>query len=191
MNAPDDYAILAALLWDRPALLRSAAPGARAFAEALGPPPYRQELEGDAPLDIAARGIRFELGGQPHEALEQYARLGQIEGWPAVLGGFLFAWSAASGDAEIVDRAAEATRALEIKDGLLRARMLVKLATYALDKQRGELFAELMDEAVVTAPAGSYLRRAVRIARANLLDHQLEEEDFVISAEADSLVDYS
>jgi hypothetical protein len=193
MSASQDIAILAALLWDKPTLLRSKTPGARAFVRALDPPPHHEDLETeDAPLSIAARAIRFEVSGEPEKALEQYARLEESEGWASVLAGFLIAWSSIPADPAVIDGAVRATRELGIEDDSLRARLTAKLATYALDKGRGDLFSELLIEAADAAPAGSYLRRALRISRANLLDERplLEEEDFAIPAESDPLVDY-
>ena len=191
MSAPDDSAIIAALVWDRPTLVRSSAPGAKAFVEALGPPPYREKIEAeDSALSIAAIGIRLEHQGQPQEALAQYGRLFEAGGWASVLGGFLVAWSAASGDPNVLDGVAEATRALRFQDDTLRARLLVKLATFAIDKQRGELFVALLGEAAEATPSGSSIRRAIQISRANLLGVPLEDADFDIPAENDPLVDY-
>lgn len=191
MSAADNTVILAALLWDKPALLQSSVPGARAFAEALDPPPYRQEVEeGDEPLAIAAYAVRLEVTGQPQEALQQYARLGEIEGAPSLLAGFLLAWSSVPADPGLLDGVVEATRALEIDNDYVRARLLAKLATYALDKGRDDLFPDLLNEAADVAPEGTPLRRALRISRANLLDARLEQEDFAAPAETDLLVDY-
>ena len=191
MSASDDTAILAALLWDKPALLRSETPGASAFARALDPPPYHEDLEtDDAPLSIAAHAIRLELYGEAEKALEQYARLGEIEGWASVLAGFLLAWSSVPADPAVIDGVVRATRELDIEDDSLRVRLAVKLATYALDKGRSDLFSELLIEAANAAPAGTSLRRALRISCANLLGGRLEEEDFVIPSESDPLVDY-
>lgn len=191
MSAVDDTAILAALLWDKPTLLQSPTPGARAFAEALGPPPHSQEVEGDdAPLAIAAHAIRLELSGDPEQALRHYTRLGAIEGWPSVLAGFLIAWSSIPVDGEVIDRVAQATRDLGIEDEYLRARLMLKLATYALDKGRGDLFAGLLNEAADAAPVGTPLRRAIRIVRLNFLDVRLDEEDLASPPEIDLLVDY-
>jgi hypothetical protein len=184
-------AILAALLWDRPALLRSSVPGARAFVEAFDPPPYREELEGaEAPLAIAAYAVELEVAGRPQEALEQYTRLGQIEGAPSLLAAFLLAWSSVPADEALLDAVIEQTRRLQIESEYVRARLLAKLATYALEKGRGDLFPDLLNEAADVAPQGSPLRRALRISRANLLGTQLEEEDFGDLPDTDLLVDY-
>jgi len=190
VSAADD-AILAALLWDKPALLRSSVPGARAFAEAFDPPPYRQELEGeDAPLAIAAYAVELEVAGRPQEALGQLVRLAQFEGIASLLAGFLLAWSPIPADETLIDRVVEQTRALDIESEHVRARFLAKLATYALDKGRGDLFPGLLNEAADAAPQGSALRRALRISRANLLGTRLEEEDFGSFPDTDLLVDY-
>jgi hypothetical protein len=185
-------AILAALVWDRPALMRSPAPGAAAFAEALGSPPYHRDVEGedkDAPLATAARAIRLELAGQPELAIEEYQRLATIEGWPSVLGGFLLAWSSIPADPTFLDGVVHATHQLVLDDDYLRSKLLIKLATYALDKGRSDLFPDLINEAAETAPHGSALRRAIRISRSNLLGADLAEEDFELR-ESDPLVDY-
>jgi hypothetical protein len=190
VSAADD-AILAALLWDKPALLRSSVPGARAFAEAFGPPPYRQDVEGEeAPLAIAAHAVQLEVAGRPQEALEQYTRLGQIEGPPSLLAAFLVAWSSVPADPALLDAVVEQTHRLPFESDYLRARLLAKLATYALDKGRGDLLPDLLEEATNVAPGGSALRRALRISRANLLGTPLEEEDFGDLPDTDVLVDY-
>lgn len=190
MSASDD-AILAALLWDRPALLRSPVAGARAFVEAFGPPPYRQDLEGDdAPLALAAYAVELEVAGRPQDALQQYTRLGQIEGAPALLAAFLLAWSSVPADEGLLDAVVEQTRLLELESDYVRARLLAKLATYTLDKGRADLFPDLLMEAADVAPERSALRRALRISRANLLGTRLEEEDFGDLPDTDPLVDY-
>jgi hypothetical protein len=165
--------------------------GTSQFAEALDPPPYRQEVEeDDAPLAIAAYAIRLEVAGQPQEALQQYARLTAIEGSPSLLAGFLLAWSSVPADPGLLDGVVEATRALQIDNDYVRARLMAKLATYALDKGREDLFPELLTEAADVAPERTRLRRVLGIARANLLDVHLEEVDFAAPTETDLLVDY-
>ena len=191
MSAADD-AILAALLWDKPALLRSPVAGARAFVEAFDPPPYRQDLEAEeAPLAIAAYAVELEVAGRPQEALQQYARLGQIEGAPALLAAFLLAWSSVPADEALLDDVIEQTRSLETESDYVRARLLAKLATYTLDKGRADLFPDLLNEAADLAPHGGALRRALRISRVNLLGTRLEEEDFGDLPDPDLLVEYS
>jgi hypothetical protein len=190
VSAADD-AIFAALLWDRPALLRSSVAGARAFVDAFDPPPYRGDLEGEqAPLAIGAYAVELEVAGRTQEALQQYARLGQIEGLPSILAAFLLAWSSVPADEALLDGVVEQTRRLEIDSDYVRARLLAKLATYALDKGRADLFPDLLSEAADIAPWGSALRRALRISRANLVGTRLEEEDFEPLPDTDLLVDY-
>jgi hypothetical protein len=183
--------VLAALMWDVPALVRSDEPGAEAFVEGLRPPPHHREIEeGDAPLLIAARGLRLEYERKPEEAMVEYRRLLGGEGWIPVLGGFLMCWSEATRDPEWVTTVAETTRGANIEYPYVRAHLLGTLAMHALDHDLGELFASLLNEAADTAPPRSSLRRALRISRSNWLGVQLTPEDFEIPDAVDPLVDY-
>lgn len=191
MTDQEQDIVLAALLWDVPALVRSDEPGAEAFVEALRPPPHQREIEeGNAPLLIAARGLRFEYEQRPDEAVAEYQRLFEGDGWASVLGGFLLCWSEATRDPQWVITVAEATRGAEIDYPYVRAHLLGALALHALDHGLGDLFASLLVEAADTAPARSSLRRALRISRSNWLAIRLEPEDFPVASDIDRLVDY-
>lgn len=191
MSEQEQNLVLAALMWDVPTLVRSDETGAEAFVEGLRPPPHHREIEeGDAPLLIAARGLRFEHQRKPEQAIAEYSQLLDGEGWISVLGGFLMCWTEATRDPRWITTVASAVRGAEIDYPYVRAHLLSTVAVHALDHGLGELFASLLNEAADTAPARSSLRRALRISRANWVGGQLEPEDFEIPDTVDPLVSY-
>jgi hypothetical protein len=155
-----DRAVIAALLWDLPALVRGSV-GAKAFREVMGPGPWQPiEDDHDDVLARAASGLLAERHGNGEEARRVYASLAEDSRyWPNLLGKFLLTWSEGVQETDVFEAAIEQVRMLD--RGNLKARLLSKLASLALDRRREDLFDELVQEATESAEAGSLLHRAL------------------------------
>lgn len=155
-SPPED--VVAALLWDLPALRASTNPGAGAFVDAMGPPPIdlSPTEEDPAPLERAARAAWLTRSGDHATAaplLDRLSNEGDI--WTRLLGLMLVAWSAGSDDTSAVQRAAEIIRSLD--DRQLRARLLNKASLFAYDKGWGDVGEPLLAEAYAASGPGTRL----------------------------------
>ena len=181
--------IIAALLWDRPQLNLSPDEGAHAFVAALDPPPYEVLEPAVTPLSIAANAVVADRTGDAATALDGYTTLA-ISADPGVslLGRMLRCWSAGAYESAEFDLAAALVS--EVLEPTLRARLTMKLATYALDKQDIERFRSSLNDAYEIAPGHTRLRHAIAIVAANYFGGFLSEADRA-PTEADPLVDYN
>jgi hypothetical protein len=149
--------LVAALVWDQPALAAAGTPGATAFVEAFGPPDHGEPTTDETPLGRAAQAVVLARGGAygaaaPH--LEYLRR--HDDGWTRLLGLLLIAWSAGSEDVKVVEEAGELAR--HVSDRQLRARLLNKASLFAYDKGWNQLGASLLAEARDAAAESSQLR---------------------------------
>lgn len=155
-----DRTVVAALLWDVPALV-SGSDGARAFWQVMGPGPWRpieaEDAEVDVdPLVVAARGLFAERQGLGEDALRLYQNLAERKRyWPSLLGRFLLAWSDSAQDETALDAVVKQIGQLE--NGQVKARLLCKAASLALDRTRGQLFDSLLRAALSAAERESHL----------------------------------
>lgn len=187
----DERVILSALLWDRPALIRAKRADARAFIDAFGPtPPHEPAEVPDTPVGLAAEGIRLERTGSPAEAVALYQRLADGEGLPSLLGRCLMMWSAEVTDTNVFEQIEPFIETVVGENRKLHARVLLKLATYALDKQLETQFARWLKAASKLAPSGSHLRRAILFACTNLLDQHPPQDLFQFPDEVDPMLGY-
>lgn len=181
--------IIAALLWDRPQLNLSRDAGAQAFIAALDPP-FSQSFEGEVtPLTVAAQAVAADRSGDVATALGRYATLVDSDD-PGVslLGLMLRCWSSGAHEPTAFDEAG--LLASQVPEETLRARLLMKLATYALDKQDIERFRSFLQEAYDTVPVQTRLRYAIAIVVANYFGGFPSEADQA-PTDPDPLVDYS
>lgn len=161
-----DSECIAALLWDVPRLSRSSA-GASAFRDALGPPPWRFEIEEGNPLAVAARAFVAEQEGDVEGALASYLQLARSNDyWPALLGLCLAAFSPSP---EGADSVGEAFRRIAVLDpSQLQARLFTKIAAFALDRNDQETFVNAFEAAIRTVDAGSHLEQALQLVAFNM-----------------------
>jgi hypothetical protein len=190
LEAGADRDIQAALVWDLPQLIRGS-PGARAFADAFAASPLDDLADDqDDPLAWAAAAVVLERRGEQDEAVREYWRIAEREGWCRLLGLCLLSWSPGSEGTDVIRSAQLAVATLP--QGALKARLLTKLTTFALDKNDRGLMEALLNEALDNAPPGSELARALMVESLNL-GHPRgsvqwgEEEE---PADADELVTY-
>lgn len=190
-QSPDERVILAALLWDRPALVRAKRPDAQAFIDSLGPTPTREPGEVlQTPVGLAAEGIRLERSGSGAEAVTLYQRLAGEGGLPSLLGRCLLMWSAEVTDTDVFEQVEPLAETLVGENRDLHARVLLKLATYALDKQLETQFALWLKAASQLAPSGSHLRRAISVVCSNLLNQYPPDDFWLVPDEVDPMVGY-
>jgi hypothetical protein len=188
MNQPLPSEVIAALLWDRPQLDLVADEGAQAFVAALDPSPYRGTEGGDTPLAIAAAAVAADRSGESAIAREGYSTLADLDDrWVSLLGLMLRCWSPGAHEPDDLDRAASLVS--EVHEPALRARLMMKLATYALDKQDIERFVSFVQAAYEAAPIQTRLRYAIAIVIANYSGGFPSEADRA-PTDPDPLVDY-
>jgi hypothetical protein len=182
--------VIAALLWNTPVLRRATDPGAQAFVDAFGARPFSDLPAGDDALTIAARAVRAEQEGNSESAAANAALLmGSEDARVAALGVCLHWWSSAPLTPEITNRTEKVLGRLRSTD--LRARISLKLAVNAYDRDLADEFKHYFVEARRLARSGSSLGRAIAITSANLLQTDLTEADFKPPARSDPLVDYN
>jgi hypothetical protein len=187
-HSADERVILAALLWDRPTLVRTDRADAQAFLDALGPTTAHEPKEAPhTPVGLAAEGIRLERAGSSSEALALYQQLASKEGLPSLLGRCLMMWSAEVADNTVFEQIEPFIEAVAGENRELHARFLLKLATYALDKQLETQFARWLKAASQLAPSGSHLKRAISVVCSNLLDQHPTQDFWRVPAEVDPI----
>jgi hypothetical protein len=166
---PGPTEIIAALLWDVPALRALGAPGGREFSLAFSSSAQAAHArpENDAPLLLAAHGVLADRQGDTKQALSLYERIGG-DPWRDLLRLCLRAWSASVVGIEDIVLAGDLVSTLPVPSAE-HAHLAAKLATFAYDKSAGELFERFLREAVDAAPEGSRLAAAVRVEAINLL----------------------
>lgn len=178
--------IEAALVWDKPRLLASGDIASRAFVAALDPPPVRLDESAEGPLATAATAIVAERSGEAEAAGRGFQQLvDSDESFVSLLGLMLRCWSSGGHSSEDFDRAAAIVQ--QASDQLLTARLLMKLATFALDKQDVPRFARYLDEAHTTAPQGTRLHHAITFVMASYSAQFVTQAD---GSDDDPLVDY-
>lgn len=161
--------IVAALVWDVPTLRRGSQ-SARDFARALPGEAekwWEPRTFADDPLGKGARAVAHERAGDLAGAAAGYADLASYsEPFPRLLGLMLCAWSETAGNVEVVVDAHRAAREADVSDEV-RARLLAKVATYAIDAGQLELGREVLAEAFASVGEGTQLRRALAVVVAN------------------------
>lgn len=178
--------IEAALVWDRPRLMRSGDPGAQAFVASLDPPPVRLEESASGPLATAAVSIVAERSGDGDAASDGFRELARSDDpFVALLGLMLRCWSSGTYEENDFDNAAANVEL--VSDPLLKARLFMKLATFALDKQEVDRFGGYLNAALGSAPQLTRFRRAVMVVIANYSAQWLTEPD---ESDDDPLVRY-
>jgi len=178
--------IEAALVWNKPRLLASDELASRAFVAALDPPPVKLDESAEGPLATAATSIVAERSGEAEAAARGFRQLvDSDEPFVSLLGLMLRCWSSGKHNSEDFDRAAAIVQ--ETPDRLLAARLLMKLATFALDKQDVQRFASYLDEAHTAAPQGTRLHHAITFVMASYSAQFVTQAD---GSDDDPLVDY-
>jgi hypothetical protein len=161
-----DSECIAALLWDVPQLSRGST-GAQAFRDALGPPPWRFEIDESNPLAVAARALVAEQEGDVEEALASYLMLGRSEGyWPALLGWCLAAFSSSPDAADSLGEAFRRVR--QLAPSQLQARLLAKVAAFALDRNDQRTFIHALEGAIEASDEESHLRQTLQLLAFNV-----------------------
>lgn len=183
--------ILAALLWDVPAL-QAGSSSARDFSKALrGEGLGREESQEHAAdaLGRAARAVAFERSGDTQAAAELYAALeGDSDPWTQLFGVMLRAWSASEDGLEAITSAHSAVTGLVTNPELV-ARLLAKLATNAFDEGAMDVGTDFLAEAIELVPSETRLGRALAIEGLNV-GLPYEWKEFQTPPPADPLVDY-
>jgi hypothetical protein len=146
--------LIAALLWDSPALLASESVGAREFFDAMELRPAPEEAGSDEPLSVAAHAVWAEVSGATDEALAGYGRLaGSGEPLVRLLGLCLLCWSKLDPEPTRVGEALAMIE--ELEDPLLKARLTTKLISSAFDWRWDALLPTLFARARGWAPPRS------------------------------------
>jgi hypothetical protein len=157
--------VLAALLWDVPRL-RSGGPGAAAFLEAFGPPPWEEPDPAGGVLALAANGVRLKQEGDFEQAVANFRDVAELpEG--ALLGCCLTGWAAVPELASLALRRAVDQIAAAHPDPEVQARLLAKVAALAVDAHDGELFASCLEAVLERAPANSSVAWSAAIEAMN------------------------
>jgi hypothetical protein len=159
----------AALLWDRPALIRSDGQGAREFVDAMDLRSFGSTpAEGDV-LGLAAQAILDEASGENlDDALSTYRQMAESRDLDARLLGFcLLCWSGLDRDPARIKEAEEEIQRVDDPD--LRARLTTKLISAAFEFHWDELIPGLFDRAREWAREGSMLSRAIENEAFNLM----------------------
>jgi hypothetical protein len=153
--------ILAALLWDAPAL-RGGSRGAQAFADAFGPPPWNEPPLDAGLLAAAAHAVQLHRGGESTDALAIMRTLiEQPDGM--LLSLCLTGWAAPPEQASVALHDAVGVVDLASRNSEIRARLLAKLAGLALDAHDRALYERCVYESIALAPSGSPLAWRVAI----------------------------
>ncbi len=152
---------LAALLWDAPTL-RAGSPGAQAFANAFGPPPWNEPPPNLGLLAAAAHAVQLHRGGESADALTLMRALTeQPDGM--LLGLCLTGWAAPPEQAAPALHDAAGLIDTASPDRETRARLLAKLAGLALDAHDRVLYERCVRRSIGLAPGGSLLAWHVAI----------------------------
>ncbi len=152
---------IAALLWDAPAL-RAGSPGAQAFADAFGPPPWNEPLPNLGLLGAAAQAVQLYRGGESADALTLMRTLTeQPDGM--LLGLCLTGWAAPPEQATPALHDAAGLIDMASRDSETRARLLAKLAGLALGAHDRVLYERCVRRTIELAPGGSPLAWRVAI----------------------------
>jgi hypothetical protein len=167
--------LIAALLWDRPALLGSESRGAREFFDAMELRPGEQPSAPDDPLGIAAHAVWAEVSGAGDEALGGYGQLAESSD-PLVrlLGLCLLCWSKLDPEPTRVGEALAMIEQLE--DPLLQARLTTKLISSAFDWRWDQLLPTLFAHAQSWAPPQSAISVLLTQEAYNLLGAPLPSD---------------
>lgn len=185
--------VMAALLWDVPTLRRGSA-SARDFAAALPgqvekwwePKTFATDV-----LGRAARAVAYERADDIHNATAGYKSLvNDHDALARLLGAMLMAWSATADGPEEVREAHRLAREAKFSADV-RARLLAKVAAYALDKGQAEICRASLREAIELAPDRSRLWNALAVVglNAGLPNSPLPSPE-ADPAPQDPLVDY-
>lgn len=182
--------IVDALVWDVPRL-RAGSVEARQFLAAMTaegwPSEEADEVQGR--LGLAATAVAHERSQEPQEAAALYQTLGEDEEpWVRLLGLMLRSWSETESGPAAIEDSHELLASLDPPPDL-KARLLVKLATYGFDEGAPELGRESLAEAIAFAPPGSQLKRALAIEGLNAgLPYEWSTEE--PAPDSDPLVEY-
>jgi len=191
LSKSDDHPrlIIAALLWNTPTLLGADNPSARAFFDALAEGFLRNEsdLPEDDPLANASRALVAALEGRLEEARQALSRISVTELWTRLLRNFLAAWLLEDNAPNVFPTLADDVR--EVRDNRVRAHLLAKIATLALDVGEREQAQAYLREARTSVAGNTPLGFQLQLAEANLFGTIPQ----VLSPprEIDPLVEYS
>ncbi len=144
----------AALVFDRPVLRASDAPGVRAFLEILDLHWHWEEVD-DSPLGRAAVGLKATLSGDSDAGRSVFAELSNAPGADGIsrltrlLGHALLAWSSDWDDGAIESAVEEAS---QLEDQHAAALYLLKLAGFALDNGERDRASALLSASLTRVP---------------------------------------
>jgi hypothetical protein len=145
--------ILAALLWDLPAL-RAGSQGAIAFADAFGPPRWEPPPPNTGPLAVAAKTVQLHRSGESTDALALMATLSE-QPETGLLGLCLTGWAAPPREASAALHEAAGLIEAASADFETQARLFAKIAGLALDAHDGGLYERSVRACLRVAPEGS------------------------------------
>jgi hypothetical protein len=146
---------LAALLWNTP-VLRAGSPGAQAFVDAFGPPPWQEAPSDEDVLAAAARAVHLHRSGESAAALALMRAVTEQPGG-MLLGLCMTGWAAPPQQAAAALQNAAALIDTVTSSTETRARLLAKMAGLALDAHDRSLYERCVRDSVALAPVGSSL----------------------------------
>jgi hypothetical protein len=190
---PHDSMIRAALLWDIPRLKLMDLPGRREFIEALSPPLWREPVELpeeniEAPLVAAARALQLDRLQERGEAELLCQSLIQLGGWPRLLGLFVLNWLPGREDKALFEETMR--EILAWRRSKIKAHLLLKLLTIALDRPYPEFVEQLYGAALSTSRPNTQLRAYLYAAGFNFLGLPIPSEGWG-RYRPDPLVEYA
>jgi len=168
MKSDSRAAIVAALVWNRPAMSTMDTPGTKAFVRAmtrdLSLEASQDQLEDADALTLAAVGLVRALRDEREAALPLFERLAAGRSLTSFLGLNLLAW-VSDDPTPALERAARVIG--RQKDRSLQARLWCKLTTISLDKGKRDLAWSFIMRAKNATPPSSRLGLFIRITAAN------------------------
>jgi hypothetical protein len=170
--------LVAALIWDVPSLVRSEDEAAKAFQDSLSASPRHEPRDDGDPLNLASIAILAARQGDTKSVAQAIRTLGaSTDPLHQVLTSCLRWWLVGvrpkKGAVEHAERVVG-----KVRGAPLRARLLAKLATFALDNHEYETSFALLQQAKKAAPPRSELRRAISIATFNEFGGRPTQADF-------------
>lgn len=179
--------LIEALLWNKPELTNSGAPGAGQFIDAIN---FRridgEVIDGD-PLSVAAHGILADATGESEEALVAYRQLQDgSDDLERLLGLCLLCWSEHDLDSDRISEARAVIEQLDIEQET-RARLTAKLIASAFNFGWDDLLPDLFERALEWAPPHSMINVVLHQEAHNLLGSPLLKD---WQHEVDGLTEY-
>jgi hypothetical protein len=173
--------------------LETDSPESRLFYDAMsrGPLTTEERAQESDPLTIAGLALWAAINGDPASAMEGFNELiTRRKRLERLLGLNMMAWLFPEETPTALDAAVELAE--QTKEPTLRARLITKLLSLALDEGELEKSRQLWEKAVAAAPQGTALSIQLRFVGLNrrLGPVEVSESDFRGPRPSDPLVDY-